>query len=177
MPRPNLGRASVEALLGLFASIAVAQGQELGSIPTNARVRVDFPVTDRARFERIGIGRTQAQSIAGTVEAVRGDTLLLVVRSGAEPLRIPRTAIHSVYLSEGRPPRWRAGLDGALGPALVAATLSAAATAIHRRPGDPSPSEAAAASALWMGASGALLAAWHPKERWRPILEPTPNTR
>jgi hypothetical protein len=155
----------------------VAEGQELYSIPSNARVRVDFTAADRSRFERIGIGRSQAQSVAGTVAAVRADTLMLVVRAGAEPLRIPRAAISSLYLSEGRPPRWRAALNGAVGPALVAAALAAAATNIHRRPGDPSPSEAAAASALWMGASGALLAAWSPKERWQPILKPTPNTR
>ena len=177
MPRLNLRRASLEALLGLFASIATAEAQGLDSIPTRARVRIEFPAEDRSRFERVGIGRSHAQSLAGTVEAVRADTLLLVVQSGAEPLRIPLASIRSVYLSAGRPPRWRAAFDGALGPAFVAAALSAAATAIHRRPGDPSPSEAAAASALWVGASGALLAAWRPKERWRPILAPTPNTR
>ena len=82
-----------------------------------------------------------------------------------------------MYLSAGQPPRWRAAFDGALGPAILAATLTAAGVAIHRRPGDPSPAEAAAATALWVGASGALLSAWHPKERWQPILTPTQTKR
>ena len=176
MSRSNLQRAFLGALLGLFASLTVAKAQELGSIPTNARVRVDFAAPDRSGLKRIGIGRSQVQSVAGTVDAVRGDTLLLVVRSGAEPLRIPRAAIHSVYKSGGRPPRWRAAFDGALGPAIVAASLTAAGAAIHRRPGDASPAETAAATALWVGASSALLAAWHPKERWQQILEPTPTS-
>lgn len=179
MSRLNLRRAALEALLGLFASVAVTQAQELGSIPANARIRVDFAAADRSRFERIGSvgsGGSHAQSLAGTVEAVRADTLLLVVRSGAEPIRIPRAAIQSVYLSAGRPPRWRAAFDGALGPAFVAAALTAAGVSIHRRPGDPNPAEAAAATALWVGASSALLSAWHPKERWRPIVQSTPST-
>jgi len=177
MCRLTFRRAFLGALLGLPASIAVAEAQQLDSIPINARVRVDFPAGGRSRFERIGIGRPQPQSAVGTVEAVHGDTLLLVVRSGAEPLRIPRAAIRSVYLSGGRPPRWRAAFDGTLGPVLLAATLTAAGAAIHRRPGDASPAEAAATTALWVGASGALLAAWHPKERWQPILQPTPTDR
>jgi hypothetical protein len=177
MPRLNLRRASLEALVGLFASTAVAEAQELSSIPPNARVRIDFPAAERSRFERIGIGHSQTQSVAGRVEAVRADTLLLVVRSGDEPLRIPRAAIRSVYVSGGHPPRWRAALDGALVPALVTAALSAAGATIHRKPGDPTPAEAAVSGALWVGASSALLSAWHPKERWRPIRQATPSAR
>lgn len=171
MPRLNTRRTSLGMLLGLLASTAtVAEGQGLDALPANARVRLDFPAADRSRFERTRFGRVHAQSVVGTLEAVRADTLLLVVQSGAEPLRVPRAAVRSVYLSGGRPPRWRAALDGALLPALVTAALSAAGTSIHRRAGDPSPAEAALSSAVWVGGPGALLGAWHPKERWRPIV-------
>ena len=177
MPRLNLRRASLGALVGLFASTAPAHAQELSSLPPNARVRVDFPTAGRSRFERLGFGRSPTQSVTGRVEAVYADTLLLVVRSGDEPLRIPRAAILSVYVSNGRPPRWRAAVDGAIGPALVTAVLSAAGASIHSKPGDPSPAEAAVSGALWVGVSSGLLAAWHPKERWRPIVQPTPRPR
>jgi hypothetical protein len=178
MPRLNLYESWVAVLVGLFASTAtMAEGQGLDSVPASARVRVEFPAADRSKFDRVRLGRAREQSIIGTIEAVRADTLLLLVQPGAASLRIPRAAIRSVYLSGGRPPRWRAALDGALMPALVAAALSAAGASIHRREGDPSPSEMALSSAVWAGASGAVLGAWRPKERWRPVVAPRPSAR
>ena len=178
MPGLNLYGSWIAAFVGLFATTAtVAEGQGLDSVPTNARVRVDFPAADRSRFDRMRLLRAREQSIIGTIQAVRADTVVLVVQAGAEPLRVPRSAIRSVYLSGGRPPRWRAALDGAVMPALVGAALSAVGTSIRRRDGDPSMSEMALSSAVWGGASGAVLGAWRPKERWRPIVVTRPSAR
>jgi hypothetical protein len=168
MPRLDSGRVSLGILLYLLATTAsVAEGQGIDAIPPQARVRVDFPAADPSRFERSRFGRPRPQSVVGALEAVRADTLLLVVRSSTEPLRVPRAAIRAMYLSAGRPPRWQAALQGALLPALVGATLSAAGTSIHRKAGDPTPTQAAVSSAMWAGGSGAVLGAWHPPERWR----------
>jgi hypothetical protein len=178
MPHLNLYGSWIVALVGLFASMAtVAEGQGLDSVPANARVRVDFPAADRSRFDHMRLGRVREQSIIGTIQAVRADTLVLLVESGTEPLRVPRSAIRSLYVSGGRPPRWRAALGGAAMPAFVAAALSAAGGSIHRREGDPSLSEMALSSAIWAGASGAVLGAWRPKERWRPVVAPRPSPR
>ena len=156
------------ALLGLAALLVgapgVVGGQSLDSIAPNARVRIDLPTADRLRFHR-----ERTQSVIGMLETVRADTLLLVVRPGAMPLRIPRAAVRRVYLSGGRPPRWRAALEGALLPALVAGAISGVAANIHRDPGQPSPGQIAASSAAWAAASGAFFGAWSPKERWHLI--------
>jgi hypothetical protein len=157
--------AALSVVRSLVLSVpVVAGGQSLDPIPASARVRIDFPTTDRSRFHR-----ERVQSVVGNVETIRADTLLLVIRPGAVPLRIPRSAVRNLYVSAGRPPRWRAALEGAVRPALIAAALGAAGASIHRKEGDPSPAQMAASSAAWAGATGAIVGAWSPKERWRPI--------
>jgi hypothetical protein len=160
--------ASLGVVVSLLAlAPTIVRAQSLASLSTGTRIRIDLPTADRSRFHR-----ERMQSVVGTLETARADTLLLVVRSGADPLRIPHAAVRKLYVSGGRPPRWRAALDGALLPALITATLSAAAGSIHRKEGDPSPGQMAVSSAAWAAASGALLGAWSPKERWRPISRP-----
>jgi len=157
--------ASVGIVLGLLASTsAVVRGQSLDSIPANTRVRIDLPGADRSRYHR-----ERPQSIVGMLETVRADTLLLVVRPGAVPLRVPRTAVRALYVSRGRPPRWRAALQEAVFPALITAGLSAAGASINRKEGQPGPAQAAISGAAWVGGSSAVLGAWSPKERWRLI--------
>ena len=168
MSRIHHRLASVGVVVSLLVlGSTVAGGQSRDSISANTRLRIDFPTGERSRF-----GRERSQSVVGVLEAVRADTLLLVVRPGAIPLRIPRAAVRKLYVSGGRPPRWRAALDGALLPALISSALSAAGASIHRKEGDPSPGQMAVSSAAWVAASGALLGAWSPKERWRPSSRP-----
>lgn len=156
------------AAVGVLTSIpSVVRGQSLDSIRPNARVRIELPAAERGRFRR-----DHPQSVVGTLEAVRADTLLLVVRPGAVPLRLPRAAVQSISISRGRPPRWRAALDEAVFPALITAALSAAGASIHRKAGQPSPAQAAISSAAWVGGSSALFGAWSPKERWHVISQP-----
>ena len=165
MPRFSPISAHVGVVLSLLVAAAtVAQGQSLDAIPAGTRVRIDLPAAERSRFHR-----EHAQSVIGTVDSVRADTLLLVVRAGAAPLRIPRAAIRSAYASGGHPPRWRAAVNGAVLPAIVSAALSAAGASINRKPGQPTAGQMAVSSAAWAGATGAVLGAWSPKERWHPI--------
>ena len=170
MPRLHPRYVSLAMVLVLVAALAPgAGGQGIDAIPLHARVRVDFPAADPSRFERSRFVGSRVQSVIGTLEGVLADTLLLMVRSSPEPLRVPRAAVHRMYLSGGRPPRWQAAFQGALLPAVITAALSAAGASINRRADDPTPSEAAISSALWVGGSSAILSAWHPKERWRRI--------
>ncbi|HUQ81349.1 MAG TPA: hypothetical protein VM076_09440 [Gemmatimonadaceae bacterium] len=160
--------ASVGAALGLLAlSPTVLRAQSRDSISASTRVRIDFPTRERPRFRR-----EHVQSVVGALDGVHADTLLVVVRPGAAPLRIPRAAVGTLYVSRGRPPRWRSALDWAVVPALITAALSAAGASVRRKEGDPSPRQMGASSAAWVGATGALLGAWSPKERWRAVPRP-----
>jgi len=152
------------ALALVTGAASIAESQSLAAIPLSARVRVDLPGGEPSLLRR-----ERAQSVMGTVETISGDTLLVAVRTGAALVRIPAGSIRRVYVSKGRPPRWRAALEGAVLPALVAGALSAAGSTIRRQEGDPSPGQMAATSAGWAAASGALLGAWSPKERWRAV--------
>jgi hypothetical protein len=143
---------------------AVARAQSASGVASGARIRIDLPTTERSRF-----GRERVQSVVGMVEATRGDTVILMVRPGQPALGVPLTAATRLYVSRGRPPRWRAALAGAVAPAAVAAAMAAVSMSIHRKAGDPSPGSAAASGAAWAAASGAVIAAWSPRERWRRV--------
>jgi hypothetical protein len=165
MSRLDHRLAAIGVVLGLVAVTPTNGGaQSLGAIPMHSRVRVDLPTTERSRFHR-----DRGQSVVGTLEDVRDDTVLLAVHPGAIALRIPRAAVRNLYVSGGHPSRWRAALDAALFPALITAAVTAAGTSINRKDSGPSPAQAAASSAAWAGASAALLGAWSPRERWHPI--------
>jgi hypothetical protein len=165
-----LARLGVAATLLLAAAPAVARGQALDAVAPNTRIRVDLH-GDRSRF-----GRERAQSVIGTLVAVRADTVLLLVRASADPLRLPRTSIRGAYLSRGRPPRWQAALRGAVVPAVIGAALSALTMTIHRDEGDPTPMQAAGSSAAWGALSGAVFGAWSPRERWHRLSPPLPQS-
>jgi hypothetical protein len=142
----------------------VVRAQSITSVTPGVRVRIDLPPADRVRWRR-----DHAQSVVGTLEATQGDTVMLSVSAGQPPVRVPVASIHTAYVSHGSPPRWQAALTGAVAPALIASALTAASMSIHRGRGDPSIGAAAASSAAWAGASGALVSAWIPKERWQRV--------
>lgn len=143
-----------------------ASAQSIDTVAVSKRVRIDFTSSGHSRF-----GRTGTQSVIGTTSDLRRDTLLLTVRPGTDPIRVPRSSISGAYVSRGRMSRWEAGLRGAVMPALVGAALSATASAIRRKAGDPSPLQSALSSAGWGSLSGAALGAWSPQERWLPLGE------
>ena len=156
------------ALLLLIATPVAVRGQALTSVAPDTRVRIDLLATGRSWH-----GREQVQSVVGTLVETHADTVLLAVRAGAAPVRIPLASTRAVFVTRGRPPRWQAALRGAVVPAIMGAALSAAASSIRHRPGDPSRGQMALSSAAWGAASGAALGAWSPKERWRRLTVPT----
>jgi hypothetical protein len=156
------------AVLLLVATPVAGRGQALTSVAPDTRVRVELLATERSWH-----GREQVQSVVGTLVETRADTLLLAVRAGAAPIRIPLASTRAVFVTHGRPPRWQSALRGAVVPAIVGAALSAATSSIRRRPGDRRPVQMALSSAAWGAASGAALGAWSPKERWRRLTVPT----
>src|SRR5215207_7513458 len=119
------------AVLLLVATPAMGRGQALTSVAPDMRVRVDLLATERSWH-----GREQVQSVVGTFVETRADTLLLAVRAGAAPIRIPLASTRAVFVTRGRPPRWQSALRGAVVPAIMGAALSAATSSIRRRPGD-----------------------------------------
>ncbi len=157
-------------IAGLMALPIVVRAQSITSVTPGVRVRIDLPAADRVRWRR-----DHAQSVVGTLVAMHGDTVVLSVRDGQPPVRVPIGSIHSAYVTHGRPARWQAALTGAVAPALIAAGLTAASMSIHRGRGDPSIGAAAASSAAWAGASGALVSAWSPKERWKRVSVAEPG--
>jgi hypothetical protein len=169
-PERLLAPLRLAAALLLVAAPGALRGQALDAVVPNTRIRVDLPAADRSRF-----GRGRAQRVVGTLAAVRADTVLLVVRPGADPVRLPRASIRGAYISRGRPPRWQAALRGAIAPAAIGAALSALTTTIHRKDGDPTPAQAAGSSAAWGALSGAVLGAWSPKEHWHRLSLPVPS--
>lgn len=163
--RRRVTRFSVSVVCAIvFVSPAALAAQVGDTESAQSRVRLDFVSAEHSRF-----GRARTQSMIGTTGDVRGDTLLLTVQPGAEPIRVPRSSISSAYVSRGRMSRWESGFRGAIIPALVGAALTAASTSIRRKPGDPTPARSALSSAAWGAFSGAALGVWSPPERWRQI--------
>ena len=162
---------SLRAFVLVLLLPTIAQAQPLAAIAPDTRVRIDLRTAERSHF-----GRERAQSVTGRVLALEGDTLLLVVRPGSDPVRIPPSAMRAAYVSGGVPHRWQAALRGAVVPALVGAALSAASSSLRRKAGDPTPGEMALSSAAWGAASGAVLGAWSPRERWHRMSGQDVNT-
>jgi hypothetical protein len=107
--------------------------------------------------------------VIGAFAAVRGGTVLLAVQPGADPLRVPLTAIRGVYVSRGRPPRWHAALRSAVMPALAGAAVRGLVASVRRRDGDPTPAQAALTGAAMSAVFGAAKGALFPKERWHRV--------
>ncbi len=154
-------------LLALLAAPSITSGQSLSAVLPNTRIRVELLTTERSRF-----GREQHQSLVGILTGVQADTVLLRSHDGSDPIRVPLNATRHVFVSDGPPSRWRSALRGAVVPALTGAALSALSAQMRSRAGDPSTQQQAASSAAWGAATGAVLGAWSPKERWNELKMP-----
>jgi putative intracellular protease/amidase len=158
--------ATAVAMVAVLAPLAV-RGQSIDSVPAGTRVRADVFTADTSRVRRVF-----AQPVAGTLVGVRGDTLLLALRAGADPLRIPRSALRDVYVSRGRPGRVSSALRSAVVPALVGGALRGLAASVRRGDSDPSPGRAALSGAALSAAFAGVKGAVFPKERWRRLALP-----
>lgn len=163
-----VARALVAAMVLLSTSSLRAQ-PVLAAMP-GTRIRIELPSTERSR-----IGRVRPQSVVGTLGGVFGDTVLLIVGGSADPLRVPFGATQSFYSSGGRPRRWQAALRGALFPALSSAAVTAVSASITRGTDDRTRMQRVTTAAAWGAASGAVLGAWSPKERWHRLKDAQPS--
>ena len=167
----RLDRARVACCLLLAGVVAVpvqARSQSLDGIALGTRIRVEMP-----NVERQAPGHDKVQSVAGTLDGVRGDTLSLLVGPGAASLRVSRESIRHLYVSRGRPPRWQSALRGAIAPALLGAAASAVSVGIRGKDDGQRFGRVVASSAAWGAASGAAFSAWSQRERWRRVANPT----
>lgn len=160
--RPLALATRAAALAVAVLAPAAARGQSIDALPVGTRIRADVHTAHASRVRRI-----LAQPIAGRLVGVRGDTLLLSVRDGADALLIPRSALRDVHVSRGRPGRLASALRSAVVPALAGGALRGVAVAVRPRDGDPSVGRAALSGAASSAAVAALMGAAFPKERWR----------
>jgi AraC family transcriptional regulator, transcriptional activator FtrA len=163
-------RLAIAAAVAALIAPTTVQAQTLDSLAPATRIRVDVRPADSIRILRFG--RARPQPVIGTLTAVRGDTLLLAVATGAEPLRVPRSAVDAVYASRGRPPRWKSALRSAVVPALAGAAVRGLVASARRGEGDPAPARAALSGAAMSAAFAAAKGALFPKERWHRVSLP-----
>jgi AraC family transcriptional activator FtrA len=165
-----LGRSSARArvigatiVLSAVSPVA-AHAQWIDSVRATTRVRLDVHTG-----ERTFLRRAKTQSLAGTLVATRGDTVLVAVSPGAEPLLIPRAAIRDVHVSRGVPSRFESAVRRAVVPTLASAAFSAVSLNIRRKDGDSSPGRGALTAAASTAALSAALGFINPKERWQRV--------
>lgn len=164
---PCLG--TVLVLILLSGSPPAAGAQTPGAPPIHARVRVDLHSTERSLLRR-----PVAQPIVGTLVGLRGDTLLLAVADGAEPLRVPQTATSAIHVTRGRIGRFESGLRRALVPAVASAVAGALVASLRRDDDRPSAGEAAWSAARRTAAFTFATGFIRPRERWRRASLPVP---
>jgi putative intracellular protease/amidase len=155
-------RGAVATVVVLAGAPITAGAQSLESLPAAARIRLDVHTGERTL-----LGRPKTQSLAGALVAARGDTILLSVVPGADPVSVPRAAIRDLHVSRGVPDRFESAVRRAVLPTLASAALTAVSLNVRRRDGDPSPGRgaltAAGSTAALTGAIGFIM----PKERWQ----------
>ena len=154
-------RVLATGVLVVMAAPAGAHAQTIEKLAPGTRVRADLFTAQESRLRR-----AFAQPLTGDLVGVRGDTLLLSVRTDTDPLRIPRSALRAAYVSRGRPNRFASGFRSALLPALAGAALRGAGATLRREEGGPLPAQAALSGAATAAAFAALKGAIFPKERW-----------
>jgi AraC family transcriptional regulator, transcriptional activator FtrA len=157
-------RSAFVAAALLFAAPSSGRAQSVQVGPTSTRIRIDVHTGERTLLRR-----PKTQALSGTLVATRGDTLLLAVQPGADPVRVPRSSIHDLYVSRGTPNRLESAVRRATMPTLVSAAATALSLSVRQRAGDPSPARgalsAAASAAVLSGALGLI----SPKERWQRV--------
>lgn len=151
----------------LIVAPSAVRAQSLDSIASGTRIRADVFTSELWRGRRAA-----AQPVAGDLLGLRGDTLLLSVREGADALRIPRSVVREVYVSGGRPSRMTSAVRSAWVPAIAGAALRGLVVGVRRRDGDPSIGQAALSGAVTSAIFAAVKGALFPKERWRRVDGP-----
>lgn len=141
-----------------------ATAQQADALVEGQRIRADV------HLERVShLRRLHAQMLTGTLGGVSGDTLILYVRPDVAPLRVPRPAVRTLFVSEGRPNRFESALRSAWLPALAGGALGALSASASGSNDGRSPGEAALRRATTAALVSGVIGALAPKERWRRI--------
>ena len=119
--------------------------------------------------ERTLLRRPKTQALVGTLVATSGDTILLTVRPGADPLRVPRETVNELYVSRGVPNRFESAVRRAILPTLASAAFTAVALSVRRRENDPAPGRGALSAAASTAALSGAIGLLDPKERWQRV--------
>ena len=166
LARHSLTRSVAAAAVVISMSIApgAARAQATDSLQAGARIRIGVHTGERTLLRR-----PKTQSLVGTLVAMRGDTVLLAVHPGADPLRVPRTTISDVRVSLGAPNRFESAVRRAVIPTLASAAFTAVSLNVRRRDGDPSPGRGAIAAAGSTAAVSAIVGFVRPTERWQQL--------
>lgn len=152
------------AVVLLSVSPMTVRAQWTDSVRTATRIRLDINSGERTLLRR-----GKPQSLAGTLVAVRGDTVLVAVAPGADPILVPRAAVRTVHVSRGVPNRFESAVRRAVVPTLAAAAFTAVSLNVRRRDGDPAPTRGALAAAASTAALTGALGFVNPTERWQKV--------
>ena len=155
--------AVAAAIVGtLGAHPATARAQSTDSIQAGTRIRIGVHTGERTLLRR-----PKTQALVGTLVSTSGDTILLTVRPGAAPLRVPRETVNELHVSRGVPSRFESAVRRAILPTLASATFTAVALNVRRRENDPAPGRGALSAAASTAALSGAIGLLSPKERWQ----------
>lgn len=157
-----LTRLALVAALCLAVPVAAA-AQFPAAVQPGARIRVWLPEPVRQLD-----GPSRRQVLRGTVGAVAGDTLRLLVPATAGLLAVPRSSIRRLEISRGQS-RVASAIERAVGGAMGGAITWALLNDPRRRGGPHYPTDwrAAGVGATYGASIGAVLGILAPHEQWR----------
>lgn len=184
-PRLNAGvRHTTGIFTGMFvrplllaAFLCAAPGAPLraqtavDSLARGTRVQVHIAGDERQRAHPAW----RAQPVRGTLMRVTPDTLFLRLAPATSELAVARPAIRLVERSRGVPSRWESGARGAVRGALLYLSMAVSTYTVARglRKDDvPFTENRYVVSGAALGAaSGLIIGALWPTERWRRVGE------
>jgi hypothetical protein len=140
-----------------------AGAQWPGEIVPGARVQARLP---EAQFQPAG---RRGHLLRGRVTRLAPDTLYLAVTDSVGPLAIPRAFIERLDLSRGVPSRTSSALVHGLKSAAAMALILALWNELEEEPNQTSTGTAALIGGGVGFATGALVGALRPQERWRRV--------
>jgi transcriptional regulator GlxA family with amidase domain len=152
--------AAIVATLGTHPGTARAQSTD--SLQAGTRIRIGVHTGERTLLRR-----PKTQALVGTLVATSGDTILLTVRPGAAPLRVPRETVNELHVSRGVPSRFESAVRRAILPTLASAAFTAVALNVRRRENDPAPGRGALSAAASTAALSGAIGLLSPKEQWQ----------
>lgn len=133
------------------------------------------PIPPIAVGGRIRVWTTDARKMAGRLEAVTSDTLVVQPEGTAAPVSIPVALLTRIEISRGLMSRGESAWRRATWGAVIGAVPGAISLGLqHEQVGGGSSVAKAAALGAWSGGLfggliGAVIGAGHPSEKWEQV--------